>query len=449
MLNKQKQAFRLYCKRHKHLYRIFSQWFERRTNRALRDNRKQWGIDNDLVVFSSYNMRAYNDNPKYISEALHKMRPQTLIVWLFKDVEAAKAKYAIPDYARCVEWKMPMSNFFLGRARVIVDNWQKPDWLRLGREQVYLFSPHHDRSLKSGGFLKKDRLYNRLVEAHASVVTVGSDFNKRFLRMAAHFKGPYLDVGLPRNDILVRDDPADEARIRRCLGIDAETKILLFAPTYRDLNRRESSREIVKLDIGHVLDVLEQTTRERWVCLYRAHYLSLGLNMDQIPISSQLMDVTDYPEMAELLRVSDALISDYSCTAGDFALRGKPIWLYVADIDEYTKYSRKLYVNPLDTPYWCARTPTELETLIRQTTPDKAAKNCQDVLEYYGAHETGRASKIAANYICDILDKYPVIRAKRLWVEETEEGEFRDMPMEYHNDLIDALSARASMSDVV
>ncbi len=113
MLNKQKQAFRLYCKRHKHLYRIFSQWFERRTNRALRDNRKQWGIDNDLVVFSSYNMRAYNDNPKYISEALHKMRPQTFIVWLFKDVEAAKAKYAIPDYVRCVEWKTLYHEFLI------------------------------------------------------------------------------------------------------------------------------------------------------------------------------------------------------------------------------------------------------------------------------------------------------------------------------------------------
>ena len=89
MLNKQKQAFRLYCKRHKHLYRIFSQWFERRTNRALRDNRKQWGIDNNLVVFSSYNMRAYNDNPWYISEALHEMRPQTTLVWLFRDVATA------------------------------------------------------------------------------------------------------------------------------------------------------------------------------------------------------------------------------------------------------------------------------------------------------------------------------------------------------------------------
>ena len=118
------------------------------------------------------------------------------------------------------------------------------------------------------------------------------------------------------------------------------------------------------------------------------------------------MDVTDYPEMAELLRIADAMISDYSCAAGDFALRGKPIWLYVADmdIDEYTKYSRKLYVNPLDTPYWCARTPAELDALIHQTTPDKATKNCQDILEYYGTHESGNASAMAASYICSMLD---------------------------------------------
>ena len=404
MLSNQKQAFRLYCKEHKHLYRIFSQWFERRTNRALRENRRLWGIDNNLVVFSSYNMRSYNDNPKYICEALHRLRPQTFMVWLFRDVEAARAKYAIPGYVRCVEWKTPMSNFFLGRARVIVDNWQKPDWLRLGRNQIYLFSPHHDRSLKSGGFLKKDRLYNRLVESRASIATVGSDFNKRFLCMAAHFKGPYLDVGLPRNDLLVRNNPWDEEHIRKVLGIGSGIRILLFAPTFRDADRREGSRQNVVLDIHHVLDVLEQTTRERWVCLYRAHYLSLGLNMDQIHTSPRLMDVTDYPEMAELLRVSDALISDYSCTAGDFALRGKPIWLYVADIDEYTRTSRELYINPLDTPYWCARTPAELDALIHQTTPDKATKNCQDILEYFGTHESGNASAMAASYICSMLD---------------------------------------------
>ncbi len=403
MLTKQKQAFRAYCKRHKHLYRVFSQWFERRTNRAMREARRQWGIDNNLVVFSAYNMRSYNDNPKYICEALHEMRPQTSLVWVFKDVQAAKAQYDIPDYIRCTEWRTPLSYHLLGCARVVVDNWQKYDWLRLARGQVYLFSPHHDRSFKCGGFTKKDRLYNRLVETHASVVTTGSDFNERFLRKALRYKGPYLDVGLPRNDILVRNDPADEAHIRDKLKIDTRTKILLFAPTYRDADKRAGCRETVALDLHHVLDVLEETTHDRWVCLYRAHYLSLGLNMDHLSMSSRLADVTAYPEMAELLRVADAMISDYSCAAGDFALRGKPIWLYVADIDEYTKYSRELYVNPLDTPYWCARSPSELDALIRQTTPDKARENCRAVLEYYGEHETGKAAEAAAKWICSLL----------------------------------------------
>lgn len=401
MLKKQKKAFRQYCKAHRRLYRIFSQWFERRTNRALRENRRHWGIDNGLVVFSAYNMRSYSDNPRYICEALHEMRPQTTLVWLFRDVRAARARYDIPDHVRCVEWKTPTSDLCLGCARVIVDNWRKPDWLRLGRGQAYLFAPHHDRSFKCGGFTKADRVYDRLVESRAALVMTGSDFNRRFLRRILRYKGPYLDVGLPRNDILVRDDPADESRIRKGLDIDPTARILLFAPTYRDVDRRQGRREAVALDLDHVLDVLEEVTREKWVCLYRAHYLSLGLEMKPSP---RLMDVTDYPEMAELLRVADAMISDYSCAAGDFALRGKPIWLYVADIEEYARSSRQLYVNPLDTPYWCARTPPELEALIRRTTPERARENCREVLAYYGAHETGQASQIAAGCICSLLN---------------------------------------------
>lgn len=404
MLNRQKQAFRLYCKRHRHLYRVFSPWFERWTNRTLRVNRKHWGINDNLVVFSAYNMRSYSDNPKYICEALHAMRPQTVLVWLFKDVQAAKAQYDIPDYVRCAEWQTPMGCYYLGCARVIVDNWQKYDWLRLGRGQTYLFSPHHDRSFKCGGFTKKDRLYNRIVESRASIMTTGSDFNKRFLRLACHFKGPYLDIGLPRNDILVRNDPVDEARIRKRLGIGDGTKILLFAPTYRDAQRREGRRESVALDLCRVLDVLEEATHERWVCLYRAHYLSLGLHMEHLSASTRLLNATGYPEMAELLRVADALISDYSCCAGDFALRGKPIWLFVGDIDDYAARSRALWIDPRDTPYWCASTQAELEDLIERTTPERARANCRAVLDFYGAHETGRAADAAANYICCALD---------------------------------------------
>ena len=48
------------------------------------------GIQKNKAVFSSFDFRSYNDNPRYISEALHALRPEAKIVWLFKDVEKAK-----------------------------------------------------------------------------------------------------------------------------------------------------------------------------------------------------------------------------------------------------------------------------------------------------------------------------------------------------------------------
>jgi CDP-glycerol glycerophosphotransferase len=39
--------------------------------------------------------------------------------------------------------------------------------------------------------------------------------------------------------------------------------------------------------------------------------------------------------MSELLLITDLLITDYSSCAGDFALLGKPIFLFQSDIEEY------------------------------------------------------------------------------------------------------------------
>ncbi len=405
MFLRQKLAFRALCARHKQLYRMFNGFFHRRENRALRSARREKGIDDNLVVFSSYRMEAFNDNPFYICKALRELRPGTDIAWLFKDVAAARESFAIPDWVRCVDWGAPEGVEALARARVIVDNFQKYDWLRLGRGQAYLFSPHHDRTFKHGGYSRRDRLYNRLVERRASAATTGSDFGRAALYKYYHYRGPCIDIGLPRNDILVRNDPADVERIRRQLGIPADTGILLYAPTFRDADTRAGSIQRVPLNLSRALDAFEATTRRRWVCLVRAHYQSLGLGF--AGGDPRLADATGWPEMAELLRAADALITDYSCCAGDFALRGKPIFLYVSDIDDYAARSRALWVNPLDTPYWCAQSQDALEALIRAATPERAARNCRAVLEFYGAHETGRAAEAAAAWICAALDGEP------------------------------------------
>ena len=405
MFLQQKLAFRALCSRHKLLYRMFNGFFHRRENRVLRAARRARGIDGNLVVFSSYKMEAFNDNPFYICMALRALRPETDVVWLFKDVAAARKRFDIPGWVRCVGWNTSEGMEALGRARVIVDNFQKYDWLRLGRGQAYLFSPHHDRTFKHGGYSRRDRLYGRLVERRASMATTGSDFGRTAMARYYHYRGPCIDIGLPRNDILARNDPADEARVRKKLGIPADTGVLLYAPTFRDADTRAGCAQPVPLDLSRALDAFEETTRRPWVCLVRAHYQSLGLDLSRG--DPRLMGATAYPEMAELLRVADALITDYSCCAGDFALRGKPVFLYISDIDDYAAHSRALWIDPRDTPYRCARTQEALEALIRSDTPERSADNCRAVLAFYGAHETGRAAEAAAQYICNQLDGQP------------------------------------------
>ena len=77
-------------KRSKKLYLKLGPVFATYRNSVISLSRGLGGINYNEVVFSSFNHQAYNDNPRYISEALHALRPQTEIVWLFAYPENAK-----------------------------------------------------------------------------------------------------------------------------------------------------------------------------------------------------------------------------------------------------------------------------------------------------------------------------------------------------------------------
>ena len=59
----------------------------RKTIRALA--RLRHGIDPNMALFCAFEQKSYGDNPRYISEALHRLRPQSDIVWMFDDIAAA------------------------------------------------------------------------------------------------------------------------------------------------------------------------------------------------------------------------------------------------------------------------------------------------------------------------------------------------------------------------
>ena len=106
-------------------------------------------------------------------------------------------------------------------------------------------------------------------------------------------------------------------------------------------------------------------------------------------------------EMAELLLVSDLLITDYSSSAGDFPLTGKPVILYQEDREKYRQKDRNMHFAMEDSPFWAATNEEELHGYFSRL--DEAPENCRAILEFFGVSETGYAAQAVATYIVGCL----------------------------------------------
>ena len=357
------------------------------------------GINPRKVVFESFEGRGYNDNPRYISEKLHELCPEAEIVWIFRP-ETIQTVQA-PDYVKRI---LPLSWSGLreqATARFWVDNFRRTANLYLDPEkQFYINTWHGDRGFKRVGD-DNDKLIKTPVmrmEKHCSMMIAGSEFGANNYRTAFHMTGEILMDGCPRNDLLLRNDPAQAAEIRGRLGIAPETGILMYAPTYRDNRNRDRARQDATLDIPRTLDFLESHTGRRWVCLCRTHYLSFGMNVSDDP---RIIPASDWPEMAELLLVTDMLITDYSSCGADFTLLRRPMFLYQADVDEYLNQSRHFYFPMEESPFLIAHSQEELEKLILETDAEKARENGEALDRFFHTTETGHAAEAVCRYIMD------------------------------------------------
>jgi CDP-glycerol glycerophosphotransferase len=110
--------------------------------------------------------------------------------------------------------------------------------------------------------------------------------------------------------------------------------------------------------------------------------------------------------MADLLLVTDLLITDYSSCAGDFLLTGKPVVLAHFDRESYQSKDRQLWVDATEAGYLVARNQQELNDILKRIdTYDHKTIN-EKVLQYYGTKESGHASETVAQRILQELKKH-------------------------------------------
>jgi CDP-glycerol glycerophosphotransferase len=237
----------------------------------------------------------------------------------------------------------------LARSRYVVTNAHLPAWFRR-RDGQRVLQTWHGTPLKRIGFdIEEVQFPNAgyldkvAQEVHNwSYLLSPNRFSTPILRRAFHYDGEILESGYPRNDALCAPDrDALGEQIRRRLGLPPGKRTVLYAPTWRDDNYYGPGK--YKLELRLDLGRAAATLGDDWVMLVRPH----PNVVDSVPETPDgfVRDVSDYPDITELLLASDVLVTDYSSLMFDYACTGRPMLFFTYDLEHYRDQLRGFYFD--------------------------------------------------------------------------------------------------------
>ena len=144
---------------------------------------------------------------------------------------------------------------------------------------------------------------------------------------------------------------------------------------------------------------LNEKYNKEWIVLLRLHPNIAHKSKELCEkASNNIIDVSNYGDMYELMLISDILITDYSSVMFEFSFASKPVFLYANDLDEYIK-DRGFYFDYNDLPYTIANNNEELINNITNFDNDIYQIKLKEFFDKIGLKETGKASKEVVNVI--------------------------------------------------
>ena len=285
------------------------------------------------IVFSSFGGRKYDDSPRCIYEAMLKDKRFNgyRFVWALGNPEQFSIKGA--ELVKCDTlsyYRVLMS------ASAWVTNSTMERGLSFKPKRIFNLNTWHGTAIKLMGSdiskentsfgTKNKRNHNdiMLAQGHYDV----DIFSRAFGVPRENFR----ITGLPRNDELVCENTEENRkRIRKLLGISEDKKVILYAPTFREYDKDSSGNCTLSIPVD--LGKWEQSLGKDYVLLMRAHYEIV--KKLQINSNDFIKEVSLYPNLNELMIVSDVLVSDYSSIFFDYAIQGKPMLCFAYDYERY------------------------------------------------------------------------------------------------------------------
>ncbi|MBV1848887.1 CDP-glycerol glycerophosphotransferase family protein [Catellatospora tritici] len=348
-------------------------------------------IDPYLAVYTAYWGRGYRCNPAAIYEKARDLAPRVRGVWVVTKEAAATmpedVSYVVEETLQYF-WIMARGAFFIGNVNFA-------DYVLKRRGSVHV-QTHHGTPLKLMGvdsFIHAGRkgeggeeLLRRVSRWDFSVAANRHSTEAWSTAYPGTFES--LEVGYPRNDILVNASPEHGERVRAALGVAPGQRVILYTPTHRGST---ANRFAGHLDVAALAEALGPDT----TILLRTHYFYESPAQGPATDSAQVVDVTAYPVVEDLYLAADVLVTDYSSTMFDYAILDRPIVVFASDWEQY-RTKRGVYFDIFDqSPGVVVTTQAELvERFLTGSVDDEAARRARTSFRNrFCALEDGRASE--------------------------------------------------------
>lgn len=344
----------------------------------------------------------YTCNPKYITEELLKQNVDCEIVWGVRLAQLKKVfqlsnrmklvdRYTYDFYKELATSKIWVINsveifknpLYKKNGQIIIETWH-------GSLGIKRF----DKSVNKGkSWVKAAEVCGR----EADYCISNSNFESNVYKETFWPNTKILKYGHPRNDILFNKDISFSRMIKERLNIEHECKLLLYGPTFRDAH----NFDCYNIDFDSLLNALEMKFNGKWKILLRFHptvrkFANANVN------NGNLINVTNYPDIQELMMISDVAITDYSSWIYDFVLSKKPGFIYASDIELYN--DERGFYYPLErTPFPIATNNEELIKNILNFDNNKYLTKVEEFLKEKGCVEDGKAAYRVVEKIKEIL----------------------------------------------
>lgn len=338
------------------------------------------GVDEHMILFSTFNGKAYSDSPKAIYKYMknNKQYSDYKFVWAFKEPD--KYKYLEENNnTKVIRQGTKQYEQYMSKSKYWIFNYRAADHQYPRKDQIFV-QCWHGTPLKRLGYdldnpdnvlntKKEIRNKYRIDAKKFKYLLSPSKFATEKFISAWNLKeigkeDCIIEQGYPRNDFLINHTKDDIQKIKDKLKINTNRKIILYAPTWRDNQHQSGIGYTYKTQVD--FDMLQRELGQDYIILFRAHYL-VANEFDFKKHEGFIYDVSNVDDINELYVISDILITDYSSVFFDYANLKRPIIYYMYDLEKYKENMRGFYIDLKELPGNIVRTEEELIKEIENT----------------------------------------------------------------------------------